>query len=165
MVSTSSGKRPSSNDEKYSKIKRNLAEQDPGKKMMMLVEAIVDLLVSNDVSHAKMMESINYIRNDLQDFKTEITKRFEMMQSELDAIEAAIGVISTRADVIARHMQRVEDTVLDVDSRIGKLEIKAANLDDRIGDIDKKLAGHDQRFTDIDKKLDEILHILYERKQ
>ena len=157
MVSTSGGKRPGSNDEKYDKIRRSIVEQDPGKKHLMLVEAVVDLLVSNDIYHAKMMESIDYLREDFREFKAEITKQFDVMRGELDAVEAAIGVVSTRVDAIARHVQRVEDMIADIDTRLGRLEVKIANHDDRFTDIDKKLAEHDV-------KLDEILRLLRERK-
>ncbi|MEX2716128.1 MAG: hypothetical protein Q6370_007495 [Candidatus Sigynarchaeota archaeon] len=172
MVSTSGGKRPNSSDEKYDKVKRSLAEQDREKKQLMLVEAIVDLLVSNDIYHVKMMESIDYLREDFREFKVEITKQFDVMRGELDAIEAAIGVVSTRVDVVARHVQRVEDMITDMDTRLGKLEVKIANHDDRFTDVDKALHALDKKidakFDTLDKKIgakfDEIAQLLRERK-
>ncbi len=170
MVSPTSGKPPSSDDDKYSKIKRSLAEDDPDKKHLMLVEGILDLLVLNDINHAKMMESIDYLHDEMRKqfeavfseleslrkygdalFKEQesMHKRFDAILVILDGLGASVGAGNKRLDLVFKELGAITKIITSHNEYFEA-------INGRFASIDKKFAEHDA-------KLDEILRLLREQ--
>ena len=132
--------------DKFKKLKNSLAEPNPEKRLAMLVEGIVDLLVSNDVNHEKMLEGIDAIRESMQSLKDEVS-------SELLAIEAAMGATGLKQQSIDRRLATIEKNVGKVDQQVSKIEADVGKINPQVF----KIEG-------IRQDLDEVLRLLRDRK-